>query len=125
MNLDIALKKKLVLYQPLLRKQVNFGAQLERGRVGGFPCLSLKIDKNYSNIGKNCLVCVHLELNSHLKCSFKNILKKKKNKIFPCRALLLYVVHELFTKVLLLQETCPVPKNLCLCACNFQLNFSC
>ena len=39
LNLDILLKKKLVLYQPRLRKKINFGEQLEIGRVGGFPCL--------------------------------------------------------------------------------------
>ena len=39
LNLDIFLKKKLVLYQPLLSKCINFGAQLESGWVGGFPCL--------------------------------------------------------------------------------------
>ena len=59
-NLGIAMKKKLVLYQPLLRKSINLGMQLKRGRVGGFPCFFLKIDKKYPNFGKYCPVCVHL-----------------------------------------------------------------
>ena len=58
------------LYQPLLRKQINFGAQLERGRVRGFPCLLLKIDKTYSNIGKNCIVRVHLRIKFSLEMQF-------------------------------------------------------
>ena len=31
-------------------------------------------------------------------------------KLFPCGALRLYVLHEVFIKVLLLQKTCPAPK---------------
>ena len=59
---------------------------------------------------------------SHLKCSF-NIFRRKKKKIFPCRALLLYVVHEVFIEVPLFQETCPAPKNSSFRACNFKRNF--
>ena len=33
------MKKKIVLYEPLLRKLINLGVQLERGMVGGFTCL--------------------------------------------------------------------------------------
>ena len=39
LNLDIIMKKKLVLHQILLSKEINLGLKLERGRVGGFPCL--------------------------------------------------------------------------------------
>ena len=32
LNLDIVMKKKLVLYQSLLRKRIDVGTQLARGR---------------------------------------------------------------------------------------------
>ena len=57
-NLDIVIKKKLVLYLPLLRKWINLGVQLERG--GRFPLSFLKIDKKYPNFGKYYPACVHL-----------------------------------------------------------------
>ena len=66
-------------------------------------------------------------LNFHFKCDFKNISEKNK-KIFPCGALILYVVHEVFIEVPLFQETCagrkipgcaPVTFSL-----TFHLNFS-
>ena len=44
-------------------------------------------------------------------------------EIFPCAALVLYVVFEVFIEVLLFQETCTAPKNSRLCACNFHSNF--
>ena len=37
LNLDTVMNKKLVLYEPLLKKQINLGIQLKWGRVGGFP----------------------------------------------------------------------------------------
>ena len=37
LNLDIVMKKKLVLYQPLLRKYINFGTQLARRSVEVSP----------------------------------------------------------------------------------------
>ena len=37
LNLDIAMMKKVVSYQPLLRKWINLGIQTERRRVGHFP----------------------------------------------------------------------------------------
>ena len=46
---------------------------------------------------------------------------EKNKKICHCRALLLYVMHEVFIEVPLLQETCSALKNSWLCACNFQL----
>ena len=67
---------------------------------------------------------MHLGIKFSRKMWFKKYLEKKNKNIFPCGALLLYVVHEVFIKVLLFQETCPVPKNPWLCACNFQLNLS-
>ena len=42
LNLDIIIKKKLVLYQPLLRKLINLGAQLATRGVVGLSCLLLK-----------------------------------------------------------------------------------
>ena len=48
---------------------------------GRFPLSFLKVDKKYSNIEKIALfVCIY-GLNSHLKCSFKNILEK----FFPAK----------------------------------------
>ena len=76
--------------------------------------------KKYSNIGKYCPVCAHLWVKISLEMQFSAI-SWRKNKSFPCGALLLYIVYEVFVKVLLFQETYPAPKNPCLCACNFQL----
>ena len=42
-----------------------------------------KKEKRYPNFGNMYLICVHLWVNSRLKCSFKSILKKKRKKIFP------------------------------------------
>ena len=47
LNLDIVMKKKLVLYQPLLRKLINLRAQLARQRVWGPSLFFLKVDKKY------------------------------------------------------------------------------
>ena len=57
------------------------------GRGGDLPCPILKIEKKSPDFfGKNVLfVCIY-ELNSHLKCSFKSILKKRHQK-FPGGAL--------------------------------------
>ena len=54
---------------------------------------------------------------------FKEYVEEKTRKFFPSAALLLYVVHEVFIKVLLFQEARPAPKNPWLYASNFQLNF--
>ena len=73
LNSDIVLKKKLDLYLPLLRKEINLGAKLERGSVFAL------------------FLCIY-GLSSHLKCSFKNILEKKhehfsqQRSSFACRA---------------------------------------
>ena len=71
---------------------------------------------------KNVLLVYIYRLNSHLKCSFKNILKEKQEN-FSLQTPFLYVLHEVFIKVLLFQETCPVPKNPWLYVRNFQQNF--
>ena len=113
----------LELHQPLLRKWINLGVQLERERVGGFPCLFWKLTKKALILENIALFVYICGLNSHFKCNFKHIMEKNK-KIFPCGALLLYVVHEVFIEVPLFQETCPPQKNSCLRACNFQPNFS-
>ena len=57
LNLDIAMKKKLVLYQPLLREQIKLGVQLAGERSPGF---FLKIDKKCTDFGKNYSVYVRL-----------------------------------------------------------------
>ena len=67
----------------------------------------VKFDLIFENIA---LFVYIYGINSHFKCSFKNILEKNK-KIFPCGALLLYVVYEVFIKVPLFQETCYTPKK--------------
>ena len=46
---------------------------------------------------------------------------EKYKKICHCRALLWYVVQEVFIEVPLFQETCSALKNFWLRACNFQL----
>ena len=118
LNLDIAMKKKIVLYQSLLKRSINIGAQLVKGRVS--PLLFLKIVKKYLNFGKNCPVCEHV----WVKLSTEMQFWRKNTKISPCGALLLYVAHEVFIEVSLFQEICPPPRNSSLRACNLQLNFS-
>ena len=49
---------------------------------------------------------------------------EKNKKIFPCGALLLYIVHEVFIEVPLFQETCSAQNNSWLHACNIQLTFN-
>ena len=51
-------------------------------------------------------LCIY-GLNSHLKCSFKGILKKKHQHV-SLRALLLYIVHETFIEV---PRNLPCPQN--------------
>ena len=104
------MKKKLVLYHLLLRKKNHLGAQLAGGGGRGRSTLFcfLKIGKKFAlNLEKIALfVCIY-GLNSHLKCSFGEILEKK------------YVLHEVIIKTPLFQETCSA-----LCACNSHPNFS-
>ena len=45
----------------------------------------LKIDKKYPNIGKNCLVCVHLEFKFSLEMQFKEYPEEKTRKYFPAK----------------------------------------
>ena len=100
------MKKKIVLYEPLLIKLINLGVQPERGKVGGFTCLFWKYTKSTLILENIALFVCKYGLKSHFKCRFKNILEKNK-KIFPCRALLLYVVHKVFIKVPLFREILP------------------
>ena len=87
----------------------------EEGRRGGLFWPFLKNEKTCPDLGKNCpdsrkktlFVCIY-GLNDHLK--YKNRWRKN-TKIFPCRALLLYAVHEKFIKVPPFQKTSPVSKN--------------
>ena len=68
----------------------------------------VKLDLIFENIA--LFVYIH-GINSHFKCSFENILEKY-NKIFPCGALLLNVMYEVFIKVPLFQETCSATKKI-------------
>ena len=100
------MKKKLVLYQPLLRKWINLCVQLERRRVGGFPCLFWKQAKGTLILENIVLFVCSYGLKSNFKCIFNNILGKNKT-IFPCGSLLLCVVQEVFIKVPLVLEILP------------------
>ena len=92
LELNIVMKKKLVLYQPFLRKQINLGVLLERGRVGGFPCLFWKQTKSALILDNITLFECIYGSNSHFKCSFKKILEKKQENFslrspsFVCHA---------------------------------------
>ena len=99
-----------------------------RRKWGGLPSLFWKQTKSALILGKIALFTCIYGLNSHLKCSFKSIWRKN-TKIFPCKALILYVVHKVFIKVHLdkqetcFQETCSAPKDSWLRACNSHPSF--
>ena len=109
LNFAIVMKKKVVLYQPLLRKYINVRAHLARWRAEGLPCLFWKKTKSTLLLEKIALLECIYRLNSHLKCSFKSILQKK-HESFPCGALHLYVAHKVFVEVPRFQEICSAPK---------------
>ena len=80
-----------------------------RGKWGGLPSLFWKQTKSALILGKIALFTCFYGLNSHLKCSFKSIWRKNA-KIFPCKALILYVVHKCLSKCTLINKK-PVSKK--------------
>ena len=74
---DIVMKKKLVLYQSLLRKDINLGTQLAGVRWKVSPVSFENRQKVPWFWGKNVLLVCIYGLNSHLKSSLKSILEKK------------------------------------------------
>ena len=111
LNLDIVMKKKLVLYQPLLRKLINLRAQLARQRVWGPSLFFLKVDKKYPDTLCASMGSVFI-CNAVLRVSWR-----RNTKITPCGALLLHVANEVFIEVPLFQEISFAQKNSWLRAC--------
>ena len=71
------MKKKLVLYQPLLRKCISLGTQLAGVRWEVSPVFFENRQKVPWFWGKNALLMYIYGLNSHSKSSFQSILEKK------------------------------------------------
>ena len=90
-NLDIAITKKLVVYQSLNSENKLTQARHQQGGEWEISFVFLKQTKSTLILEKNVLfVCIYA-LNSQMKCSFKSIMEKKhenfslRSPSFVCR----------------------------------------